>query len=274
MPWKEKRLSSWEEFQTLASQFADTKSAMQYSYLFRGQTNSAWRLTPSLHRALKAGTSAPDAIDIERRVQMEFFSQVHLHVDPALLNFGQKDLWERWALMQHYGAPTRLLDWTLSPYVGAYFAVEDGWDSDGAIWVFHAYELMEHAIATIDPEDRGRLSDSIQPNAPPTMAIHQSQNRSARIVAQQGIFTVCRNILGEQYDLIEAACSERPEEVEYNYGKLIIPMNLKPTFLHHLYSMNVTANSLFPGADGLGRSMRELARLTAHFPISKRHDKT
>ena len=267
MPWQEKRLSTWEEFQQLANDFANTKSAMQYTYLFRGQTQSAWGLMPSLRRALKAGTSAADAIDIERRVQREFFSQAHLHVDPALLTFGESELFERWALMQHYGAPTRLLDWTLSPYVGAYFAVEDQWDSDGAIWVFHGYPLMRHAIATLGPDDKLRLSDSLRPDVPPTMAIHQSQNRSARIVAQQGIFTVCSNILGEQHDLIEAACAVPPEKVEYNYGKLIIPMDLKPKFLHHLYSMNVTANSLFPGADGLGRSMRELATLTAHFPI-------
>src|SRR2546430_9322938 len=111
MGWPEKRLKTWEEFQESATRFAETTSAMQYSYLFRGQTRSEWSLTPSLHRALKAGTSAAEAIDIEYRVQREFFAQAHLHVDPTLLNFNlaERELYERWALMQHYGAPTRLL---------------------------------------------------------------------------------------------------------------------------------------------------------------------
>jgi hypothetical protein len=43
-----------------------------------------------------------------------------------------------WPLMRHYGAPTRLLDWSLSPYVALYFAVEEPWDEDGALWWYRA----------------------------------------------------------------------------------------------------------------------------------------
>src|SRR5690349_11936289 len=155
MAWPETRVKDWNEFQTLASRFAETRSATQFSYVFRGQTDARWPLKPTLHRVLKEDTSAVVALDIERRIHLEFFSQAHLHVPPSLLNPGMPNvspsgklnlLYEQWALMRHYGVPTRILDWTGSPYVGAYFAVQDRWDSDGVIWLLQGHTLLTQML--------------------------------------------------------------------------------------------------------------------------------
>lgn len=268
MAWPESTVRDWEDFQSTASRLAGSATATQFGYLCRGQSRSEWRLTPSLHRTFPASISAADALAVEQRIEQEFFAQAHLHVDPFLLDPQKAIVFERWALLQHVGAPTRLLDWTSSPYVGAYFAVEGDWDADGALWLIHGHDVLAHALEAFDPRDTGRLSDSLRPDSPKTTGIFNSHRRSERIVAQQGLFTVCRNILGDQHDLLDEACAKSEGKPDTSYRKIIIPKALKPTFVLQLRAMNVTAASLFPGADGLGRSMREMARLAAHFPAN------
>jgi hypothetical protein len=48
---------------------------------------------------------------------------------------------------------------------------------------------------------------------------------------------------------------------KYWNSKIVIPEKLKPEFLRRLQIMNITANSLFPGVDGLGRSVREFIQV-------------
>jgi hypothetical protein len=52
------------------------------------------------------------------------------------------------------------------------------------------------------------------------------------------------------------------------YRKLVIPAQVKPLIIRHLRAMNITAVSLFPGGDGLGRATHELAKLSTVYPRS------
>ncbi len=67
-----------------------------------------------------------------------------MYLDPV-----EGELFNRFAgvmlVMQHYGGPTRLLDWTLSPWVAAYFAVNDYPDEDGVVWIVDRRRLVERA---------------------------------------------------------------------------------------------------------------------------------
>jgi len=86
------------------------------------------------------GLTARESLTLETAALNEFQTAAHLHL-PATLQLEQLDRVTVWAYMQHYGAPTRLLDWTESLYVAAYFAAEK--------------ELTKSILAESSLQDRG-----------------------------------------------------------------------------------------------------------------------
>lgn len=132
-------LGTWSDF---VAEFAFDDAA---NWIFRGQADYEWGLGTSLLRAFnKARISDPT-----HRVHVEnsaigFFkdrSGLHLPSTPA-----DSDLLGWLALMQHYGAPTRLQDWTLSPFVAVYFAYREDRECDAALWAIHAYYCRRAAV--------------------------------------------------------------------------------------------------------------------------------
>ena len=86
---------------------------------FRGLPNVEWALMPGVARSDKAPT-AGFRPDVERRLFAEFKRMAQNFLSSS--NFSDLD----WlALAQHFGLPTRLLDWTENPLVAAWFAVSD-----------------------------------------------------------------------------------------------------------------------------------------------------
>src|SRR5207253_4740825 len=117
------------------------------AYLFRGQSDSRWTLEPSLSRIARQVALDEDAARAqERRAMLEFQAQAHQFLDVPALPKKKDDVLNWWVLMQHYGAVTRLLDWTASPYVAIYFAVLGHPEIPGAAWIIHVATV--HAYMT------------------------------------------------------------------------------------------------------------------------------
>jgi len=85
-------------------------------WIFRGQSDQNWKLKSNLQRL-----STPRIRDIEKELLRKYKSESHLHGDTQ----SPKDTLSHLAHMQHYGCPTRLLDFTESAYMAAFFAYED-----------------------------------------------------------------------------------------------------------------------------------------------------
>jgi hypothetical protein len=253
MAWPVLNVNSLDHFLKIASHL-NYGPVATVPYLFRGQSNHAWSLQPTLTRELSGSFSEDAALLIEQDCKRKFIEQAHLHIPFALLPTADKDT-EWWAIMQHHSAPTRLLDWTASPFVAAYFAAVENWEIDGVLWLFHAKTLIESTLKNANSQ--------IQLN------LYRAEKPSSRIIAQQGAFVYCNKLLANFEEILD----ELLTPVHYECGeevlrKVIIPKELKPQLMRHLQIMNITASSLFPGLDGLGRTASELVRLSCEYPRS------
>ena len=257
--WRTQEVEDWEDFTKICSTLGKTGLASTTGYLFRGQACSCWRLSPSLLRDLPKDITSEGALEIERRALREFMSQAHLHLPTSVLP-ANDDVVDSWTLMQQHGAPTRLLDWTKSPYVAAYFAVAEHWNQDGAIWVFFVDGMREFMARRFGEKDICKVRGSYITHraAHEQLFAVERRTKSDRMLVQQGGFTICTQVLADHERTI-GACYPGPSPRKPL--KLTIRHELKSDFLKQLRAMNVTGSSLFPGVDGIGRSVKELVLL-------------
>jgi len=263
-----KRALDWRDFLEVAEEFSKPDEPQRY--FFRGQGDSKWDLKPTLARVLGGqSVDTKSFLEVEHRALIKFQNAAHLHLSanmkrqalthsrPWELTGKERLRWWKeasdwWVLMQHHGAPTRLLDWTRSIYVAAYFAVRD-LQKDGKIWCCNKDELdgyMQHKFS------RGKYLNQIfadeegfvEANTKDDVFFLDAIERCERHEIQQGCFAMCKNPM---IDLAEPLC----EASCLTYW--LVRKKRKPEFLRQLRLMNITAYSLFPDIDGLGRSVKE-----------------
>src|SRR5262249_10069100 len=83
-----------------------------------------------------------------------------------------------------------------------------------------------------------------------------------RMAAQQGFFSVSPQVLADHAELLYSATRDAPED-EPQFFRFIVETDQKLPFLRQLLAMNVTARALFPGIDGLGKTVEELISVTS-----------
>ncbi len=250
--------SAAELLQTIQSPpFNDTKWA------FRGQRDADWPLKASIERAARRypGTA-------EDYVESEFKRRAHHYLFD--LPDDQDDL-EWLALIQHYGAPTRLLDWTRSAYVAAFFAAESAnFPKPFAIWAVDQERVNAEALAMLGLNDPGgdnnlgsrenfrRIYRDPQPENLYLAAPVQPYRMNERLTIQQGLFLCANNpLMG--FDkclkrLLDHA-SERHEASHRWLHKLVVKPETRSDLLLTLNRMNINFAALFPGLDGFARSL-------------------
>ena len=226
------------------------------NWCFRGHADANWPLKCSLSRHIEVSKICQQAWDLqEKRIRRIFERKSHLF----LADVPQNDEIEWLALMQHHGAPTRLLDFTWSPYVAAFFALERA-TADAAVWAINLPLLWQihdtHKIDRVhvgdaDPRDAEAFEKYYLPNRHAFVWQGDSFRMPQRVVAQSGTFLVSSH-LGMT---VEEILARYPGEGELLVQFVLNSQKVRAEAMASLYSMNITQATLFPGLDGLARSM-------------------
>jgi FRG domain/prokaryotic YEATS domain len=223
-------ISSWAEFHAGIDPYLDGE------HLFRGVTNAAHPLIPAVGRNGETWMYS-------RKLEEELLEEFKREAVPYLKHLiGEDDDWTWLALAQHHGVPTRLLDWSESPYVALFFAV----------WGDRADEAKDAGVYVIRRPDRVIKFDSSPFNVRKG-GFFFPRHITARITAQSGLFTVQR-YPDQPYSGTDVT-------------QLIIAAEAKPEIRKKLDAIGVHDASIFADLEGLCRRLkasrtRPIARLT------------
>lgn len=161
-------------------------------------------------------------------------------------------------LMRHHGGPTRLLDWTASPYVALYHACRAEPGEDAFVWAFALHELAEglgpsraRELAEFGSVDR--LLKLFEEDEEPWVTVVRNARQTPRMLAQQTLVSIASPADADHCEMIGAAL----EKSEMGGLVLRIGSRLKEDLMHHLDAMNVTGTSLYPSLDGIGQRMAD-----------------
>jgi hypothetical protein len=249
---EEVRVASWTELQEqlFAGSWNEQLGLHRSNYAFRGRWDAADDLATSL---AEVGGDTPT---LERNLLRNFrkyaMSDAVPHDSP----------WNWLALGQHHGLPTRLLDWTYSPFVALHFATSkrECFDRDGAVWMVdyvRAHRLVPkklrdaleaegtnlfttEMIESVAPEldDLAQLGDDF-------VVFVEPPSFDERIVNQYALFSLASRA--------DHSFDEWLREHEELGRRIVIPAELKWEVRDKLDQANVTERVLFPGLDGLTR---------------------
>ena len=232
MSYEEIKLEKWSDF---VGKVSDQKLPYR-NWAFRGQEDSSWSLSSSLYRYLSE--YLPNSGDWERREEHSlraFKRRARLLLERVP---DDDQIFEWWGLMQHHGAPTRLLDFTFSPYVAAFFALEKA-TKTAAVWALNPKAMKNITASKNLPV--GKRSDT-------TLYYGEPFVLSKRLIAQQGTFVITKTLEKPIDEIID-----NPKNV---LAKFLLPAGkIRSEGMKSLYKMNIKQATLFPGLDGLAHSM-------------------
>jgi FRG domain len=226
---------------------------------YRGLSQNYGNLKTSIQRI--GGSTIYDRSELdwrERRI-IETFSTYSINELPT--EFSD---WDVILLGQHYGLPTRLLDWTSSPYVALFFATQDTskFDRDGIIYCVSRVEsidilprnmknilsLRKSRIFYLDilksafPYGLKQLDDEVEHE---TMIWFEPPSISPRIINQFAFFSLMPGVDSSQYEWLV----KHPDL----YWGIPILASLKKEIRQRLQVMNITERTIYQGLEGTAR---------------------
>lgn len=244
-------VDSWEGLiHTLyENSYMDDINRYRSNYVFRGINDKKYVLETSLQR------NCGNLYELEDSILRNFLKYARLESE------SKKSIWSILAVSQHHGLPTRLLDWTYSPFIAMHFATAnmDEFDKDAVIWCVDMSKI--HNYAPIDFQEKLKQEKAVAFSVEtlssliknleefdkikdiPFIIFFEPPSIDDRIVNQYSV----HSIVSSAVICIEEILTNFPE----TYKKIIIPKELKLEIRDKLDQANINERVLFPGLDGL-----------------------
>ncbi|SER71259.1 FRG domain-containing protein [Natrinema salaciae] len=282
------RAETWTELQQLITQEMWTADIGRHRspYVFRGVSDQSFTLETSIKRFVGDSGKWP----LELLLLRNFAQYGANEIDEP------RSVWHLLSLAQHYGLPTRLLDWSFSPLVAAYFATVAGdTDHDGAIWAvdyrqLHA-DLPDYYQDVLEMTETHMLDTHLLSNVTLEYQLHGDRPDGDGLPPVRSLNDVSR--VDELWQELWAPDDARDEYVMFFrppaiddrianqaavfsfqsdprlvldrwladrpdcYRKIVIPGERKLEFRDTLDQLNVNHRTLFPGLEGLATWLKQ-----------------
>ena len=289
----ETEIENWNDISKLNPRFLS-------GFVFRGMGDYNWHLESSLERMIKRFHSKnktahriyPQGYEMDMLKEFQWKYPKYEKIN----NPKADDIIEWLSIMQHYGSPTRLVDFTYSPYVALFMAIDSSnEENDASLWCLN--EIILRTIICDDYEKKNdtRISgivsqkeliyqiankvlyDSIMDDGRacvPNIYLVQPHKVNERILAQQGLFAIPEKIgVPFEENLFSLVDNQNPEIVpfqdvieysnsdkmfkphDYFLIKIRIPLKFRLDITKSLCLMNISAETMYPGLEGLAKSL-------------------
>ncbi|WP_132055936.1 FRG domain-containing protein [Pseudocnuella soli] len=246
-------LPGWKAYK----EFVD---ALSGNWAFRGQGNACWQLNNAVERT--------DFIRLHRQIEADFLAEFQRGARNYLSRDEIPSHTIEWlALMQHHGAPTRLLDFSWSPYIAAFFAFELCHLAGGshiAVWAVNMAFLKTKSVAllaqlfgdSVTKTKNGineQLFDEIFFQNKSSIVFPVEPFRmNRRYSLQQSVFVST----GNSYEPFMKQLEFLGEDLGRAVVRIEVPVGEQKAVLRDLQRMNLNRASLFPDLDGYAASLR------------------
>lgn len=250
--YKTIRLDSWKEYKDFVSDLSE-------NWAFRGQANAQWVLNNAIERT--------DFIRFHKNIEADFVAEFQR----GARNYLSRDetpqhLIEWLALMQHHGAPTRLLDFSRSPFIASYFAYEiciPKEEYEIGIWAINVKFLKTRALEVLSEHYAKEFTSCKFINEQLFEKIFFDNNKSMvfpvepfrmnrRYSLQQSIFVST----GKSYEPFMEQLKFLDHYISQAVIQIQLPAIIKKEVLRDLQIMNLNRASLFPDLDGYAASLK------------------
>ena len=258
--------------------------------IFRGQANKEWEISSSIERLIER--VHPNYIDFaiklvqERKMIEEFQWKYPLFNSNKI----EKENYVEWlSIMQHYGAVTRLVDFTDSLFVATHMAIYES-NSDASVWAINKHILNQNVFNSYTKEfntnsasqeslnlksiemANDAIKNSFSQNENKLLAI-RPKNINERLYRQQGLFVMPTNLkvtfkenlnsilenddnpLFWDFKHLATISKEFTKQKQFSIIKINIRKEIHNEILRNLREMNINSEILFSGIEGLAKSL-------------------